>query len=150
MTPEETKKYLMIAAMTSCYDVDNDGVDVIPVHLMRRIIKRLIVRGTCINCALCGKQIQSEKELSFDHIVPHSCGGSDYLHNMQPAHRKCNEQKGNNMTPIDMQVSGESSDASPEQILVRKKKRKFNTPKKRNGSRTQPWNIDTFIKSRQM
>lgn len=148
MTPEETKHYLVLAALVSCYDIDSNGVDAVPVRLMRRVLKRLILRGACINCALCGKQIQNERELSLDHIVPHSRGGSDYLHNMQPAHRKCNELKGNEITSDDVDAACMSSDDSPEQIQDRKKKRKANMQKKRNVVRIKPWNIDTLTKHR--
>lgn len=148
MTPEETKRYLMLTSAISCYDIETEGVNVVPTPLMRRILKRLILRGACINCALCGQQITNERDMSFDHIVPRSLGGSDYLHNMQPAHRKCNEQKGNNITPFDVETACALSFDSPEQILDRKKKRNANQQKKRNVVRIKPWNIDKFIKHR--
>lgn len=43
-------------------------------------------------CALCGLPGAD----SADHIVPRSRGGAVYdLANLQPAHRRCNESRGN-------------------------------------------------------
>lgn len=148
MTPETTKQYLMLASLLTYYDIDVNGVDSIPVRTMRRILKRLILRGACIHCALCGQQITNERDLSFDHIVPRSHGGSDYLHNMQPAHRKCNEEKGNSITMDDIDAACADSCDTPTEILNRKKKRKAYTQKQRNIVRIKPWDIDKFNNGR--
>lgn len=61
-----------------------------------------------IPCAICGLEIRSEKisvlgELTIDHIIPISLGGTNSADNLQPAHRKCNSHKANsdNYTPTD-------------------------------------------------
>lgn len=88
--------------------------------------------------------IDNERDLSLDHIVPRSRGGSDYLHNMQPAHRKCNEQKGNTVTGNDVTEVCEMSDDTLAQILERKKKCKSIKQKKRNVVHIKVWNLDNF------
>lgn len=46
-------------------------------------------------CALCGKPIESEEELTVDHIIPRAMGGSTTYKNCQLAHKECNFRKGN-------------------------------------------------------
>lgn len=46
-------------------------------------------------CALCRKPIETMKDVTIDHIVPLSKGGHDGLTNLQLAHMKCNNEKGN-------------------------------------------------------
>lgn len=46
-------------------------------------------------CALCGKPIESENELTVDHIIPRAMGGSTTYENCQLAHKECNFRKGN-------------------------------------------------------
>ena len=142
MTPEETKRYLGLAVLLSLYDIDANGVDVVATRIMRKILKRLILRGACIHCALCGQPITREGDLSLDHIVPRSLGGSDYLHNMQPAHRKSNELKGNTVNQEDIATVCSCDNDSKDEILQRKKKRKSAGQKKRNVKHIKPWQID--------
>lgn len=56
--------------------------------LMREQIKI----ETCY-CYLCGKPIK-EKELSLDHCVPLSRGGTNEPSNWRATHKKCNSIKG--------------------------------------------------------
>lgn len=47
-------------------------------------------------CGLCGFEIKTMKEVTIDHIIPISKGGSVLdVKNMQLAHEKCNASKGN-------------------------------------------------------
>lgn len=54
-------------------------------------------------CPLCGAPITKysnnklSNEFSWDHILPKSLGGSDDLYNLQPTHKGCNNDKGNDM-----------------------------------------------------
>ena len=50
-------------------------------------------------CALCGEKILTMHEATIDHIVPLSLGGLDNIKNMQLAHSKCNQKKGNTYAP---------------------------------------------------
>lgn len=43
-------------------------------------------------CQLCGKPV-IEEELTLDHIVPLSKGGSSWITNLQTAHYACNQTK---------------------------------------------------------
>ncbi|WP_373418180.1 HNH endonuclease [Arthrobacter sp. BF1] len=45
-------------------------------------------------CGLCRKPVQ-EADLTADHIVPVSLGGSNELSNLQISHAKCNYSRGN-------------------------------------------------------
>jgi 5-methylcytosine-specific restriction endonuclease McrA len=59
--------------------------------------------GRCV-CAICGHPINlllhHEHPMSFtvDHIIPRSLGGPDTLDNARPAHRRCNSQRGADVT----------------------------------------------------
>lgn len=54
-------------------------------------------------CAICGIRMQPlgdvpvhpTMQATLDHIVPLSKGGMDHWENTQAAHRKCNQEKGN-------------------------------------------------------
>lgn len=50
-----------------------------------------------IVCGICEQVIEDIEDLSIDHIIPLSRGGSNEDDNLQPAHRRCNWQKGNRM-----------------------------------------------------
>lgn len=44
-------------------------------------------------CGICGGGVAPD-QMSIDHIVPISRGGTDDLDNLQAAHRSCNSRKG--------------------------------------------------------
>lgn len=54
-------------------------------------------------CQLCQRPFTNFYEISLDHILPVSRGGTDGMHNLQLAHKKCNGIKG-----------GEHIDESPD------------------------------------
>lgn len=53
-------------------------------------------------CAICGAPMPApgtrrghKRQATLDHKIPFSWGGSNDLGNLQLAHRRCNERKGN-------------------------------------------------------
>ncbi len=59
--------------------------------------KKLILNGHQPFCICCG----SEKNLTFDHVIPVSKGGTDNLLNGQILCKKCNTVKGNKILTIE-------------------------------------------------
>jgi hypothetical protein len=66
---------------------------------VRRLRPRLIERWG-MTCYLCGRSIEHGANsmhplaLTIDHVMPVSAGGRDTEDNLRPAHRACNEDKG--------------------------------------------------------
>jgi 5-methylcytosine-specific restriction endonuclease McrA len=59
------------------------------------LIKKLIYRDG-FRCRLCqGLTFKGKSDMTVDHIIPVSCGGTWGLYNLRLAHRKCNEERGN-------------------------------------------------------
>jgi 5-methylcytosine-specific restriction endonuclease McrA len=46
------------------------------------------------SCWLCGKPIAYGDTISIDHVRPRSKGGSSKIHNLRPAHVRCNGARG--------------------------------------------------------
>jgi hypothetical protein len=44
-------------------------------------------------CAYCGDSVETGARLSVDHVVPHSCGGTNDTHNLVTACERCNKSK---------------------------------------------------------
>lgn len=47
-------------------------------------------REKTLLCWLCGQLILKESEISVDHVIPRSKGGTNVETNLQPAHILCN------------------------------------------------------------
>lgn len=60
----------------------------------RWIVRQLIKAHGCV-CGICGEEISRLKDVTLDHIVPRSKGGSDEITNLQLAHDECNQDKSN-------------------------------------------------------
>lgn len=58
--------------------------------------RQLIARDGNV-CGICGKTIETAKDITLDHIDPLSNGGLDVLENLQLAHRVCNQIKGSTL-----------------------------------------------------
>lgn len=63
-------------------------------QIRRRYVEQHSQYGILL-CGLCGFGIAHADEITVDHILPKSLGGSGKQSNLQPAHKKCNELKGN-------------------------------------------------------
>lgn len=58
-------------------------------------IRQCLIAKHGMVCALCSKPIESEEELTVDHIIPRAMGGATTYENCQLAHKECNLRKGN-------------------------------------------------------
>lgn len=74
---------------------------------LQYIRQRLIAEHGMV-CALCGKPVESEKELTVDHIIPRAMGGATIYGNCQLAHKSCNLRKGNKY--IDAEIAGNATE----------------------------------------
>lgn len=52
--------------------------------------------GICIGC----EELVGEENLTVDHIIPISRGGTNYISNLQPLCMKCNFEKGTNIVNL--------------------------------------------------
>ena len=59
---------------------------------LMKLWHRKIRKKTCF-CYLCGEFILKHDDLSTDHVVPKSKGGSNSSDNLKPAHKICNSKK---------------------------------------------------------
>lgn len=66
--------------------------------LSRRWQKNHLVQKNGAVCSICSKPFKNAHEMTIDHIVPLSKGGTDTLDNYQLAHLECNQLKAD-MTP---------------------------------------------------
>lgn len=62
--------------------------------------KRLAIylRDGCA-CAYCGATVETGAQLTLDHIVPHSHGGSNHESNLVTCCQRCNSSRGNRSMP---------------------------------------------------
>lgn len=65
-----------------------------PPHMLRRTYIAAMRQGQTFDCGICNKTIKKMQNLTIDHIVPKSKGGSHDYANLQAAHRRCNALKG--------------------------------------------------------
>jgi len=45
-------------------------------------------------CWLCGERFNANSEVTIDHAIPKSRGGTNELHNLRLAHGDCNRKRG--------------------------------------------------------
>jgi 5-methylcytosine-specific restriction endonuclease McrA len=74
-------------------------------HLMRNPQRKASLRNKMValygrSCWLCGRAIALGDVISVDHVHPLSKGGSSKIHNLRPAHEKCNRKRGNGPIPV--------------------------------------------------
>lgn len=59
--------------------------------------KSLLFGADKVVCGICQELITDLSELTIDHIVPLSRGGTNFPENLQPAHQSCNWSKGSKL-----------------------------------------------------
>lgn len=64
---------------------------------LKRGLEQTIRERGWVLCHLCGGKITSTRDLTLDHDLPKSLGGDSTFFNLQPAHYKCNQSKGNKL-----------------------------------------------------
>lgn len=70
-------------------------------------IRQCLIAKHGMVCALCSKPIESEHELTVDHIIPRAMGGATTYENCQLSHKECNFRKGNKY--IDHEIAGKAT-----------------------------------------
>lgn len=60
----------------------------------RQLILQALVERDGAYCVICSKDFSINTEMTIDHWIPKSAGGSDDLDNLRLAHRNCNVWKG--------------------------------------------------------
>lgn len=92
-------------------------------------------------CFACNQPMLHIREFSWDHLYPHSKGGSDDLQNLVPMHKSCNQDKGDNV--IEIVISEDYSicfDADALVVTVENDETpQSDTKKKRHVIRFRPW-----------
>lgn len=93
---------------------------------------RAILKKWGNKCALCGKPGKKKfgGSLTKDHIVPLSRGGTNYAHNIQPAHRSCNARKNAGLPPGTQHSLFEVEERAPKPQLCRGGRHPKNRPGK--------------------
>lgn len=59
----------------------------------RRFIKKQLINKQGAYCALCGKPLTRMEDITLDHIIPLSKGGTTIIDNCQLACLECNQKK---------------------------------------------------------
>lgn len=71
--------------------------------LTRRWQRNHLIAKYGFKCHLCTLPFKSMKDITFDHHVPVSKGGTDELENYRLAHDECNSEKAD-MTPEEWEI----------------------------------------------
>ena len=66
-------------------------------HFSTNVVRTVLAREN-YRCHICGKKIQPG-QVTFDHIVPVSMGGTDESTNLRLAHLTCNSRRGAGRIP---------------------------------------------------
>lgn len=60
----------------------------------KTIYKMTMKREGSVPCFVCHEHVEL-KDMSLEHIIPRSKGGSDDMDNLSISHKSCNEERGN-------------------------------------------------------
>lgn len=74
------------------------------VSSLNRMYRQQIKEGNYPTCYLCKKPITKPSEVSQDHLLPKSLGGTSSPKNLAVAHKYCNSRRG--VTPLSMIACG--------------------------------------------
>ena len=74
------------------------------VSRLNRMYRQQIREGNYPTCYLCKQPITKESEVSQDHLLPKSLGGTSSPKNLVVAHKFCNSKRG--VTPLSMIACG--------------------------------------------
>lgn len=64
-----------------------------PSTIRKHFVRTWLDNGMRLTCVLCLKNIDSEDEITVDHLKPKSKKGSNRVDNLVPAHYTCNQLK---------------------------------------------------------
>lgn len=73
---------------------------------VRLLYKQELEETGSVRCGICGLAITKKAQLTVDHIIPLSRGGDHKQKNLQPAHKQCNWDKGNQLIGLDYSYLG--------------------------------------------
>jgi len=88
----------------------------IPHRVSLPITRRTVLARDHYTCQYCGKQ-PPRKDLTVDHIVPRSRGGSTSWENVVTACQRCNARKGNH-TPEEVNMRLVSTPVRPRYVAL--------------------------------
>ena len=71
-------------------------------------MKEKVFRKDGYRCRMCGASKEDGIELTIDHIIPLSTGGTNDLDNLQTLCRECNENKANLILPSGLEIDIET------------------------------------------
>ena len=77
-------------------------------------IRQCLIAKHGMVCVLYSKPIESESELTVDHIIPRAMGGATTYENCQLAHKECNYRKGNKY--IDPEIAKNNTEITKNSI----------------------------------
>lgn len=83
------RSVIELPAIVAC-----DGARLSPIRKHPPLTNRALFRRDNFQCLYCGIYF-SEPELSRDHVIPTSRGGTDRWENVVAACKRCNQRKGN-------------------------------------------------------
>ena len=92
-------------------------------------------------CFACNQPILNIKDFSWDHLYPHSKGGSNDLQNLVPMHKECNQAKADNV--VEIVISDDYSIClDADVVVVCVQTEDVHKKKKRNVERFRPWQYE--------
>ena len=114
---------------------------------VKQLFRILIAVGEFPVCPACHQPITDIDEFTWDHIYPRAKGGSDHLSNLQPMHRRCNQNKGDRVENQYFNCDCELTTEIMVQLVTRPERRK-KKKKRRNIEHLKVWQVVNGIHRR--